>query len=207
MDPARRAIEGDRFLLASNLLMLVIALWRGWPLSSLLLPFWLQSVAIGFFQGVRMLRLKSFSTDGFTSNGKRVPETRAGKISTVVFFAVHYGFFHLGYLVFLVEFSSANTDPGYALYWWITVAALLLAELNAHRDDVRRDVGGKPNLGSLMFLPYLRVVPMHLMIFIGAALGDQPLAVIAFLLLKTASDWLMQICERKIEDSGRSRKT
>ncbi len=196
---ARRP-DGDRWLLASNLLTLVLALWQGWSLFDLLLPYWLQSVAIGVLQGRRMWVLQRFSTEGFTSNGKRVPETRAGLRGTVGFFAMHYGIFHLVYLIFVL--SHAGGPQGSIAWYLPCIAALLVAEVSAHRDDVRRDAGGRPNLGMLMFLPYLRVFPMHAMIFIGANFGNSSVSVFAFVLLKTGSDWLMQWCERWIERRG-----
>ena len=207
--------NGDRWLLVGNLITLVLALRQGWSLTDLLLPFWLQSVAIGVLQAIRMMRLKSFSTEGFTSNGKRVPETPAAKRSTVWFFAAHYGAFHLFYLFFIVgvasqEYSAADAAvfvPGTGRWYLACVAALVFAEIAAHRDDVRRDASGKPNLGLLMFLPYLRVVPMHLMIFIGGTFGSSSVSVIAFVSMKTASDWLMQFCERKIEQGGKKSRS
>lgn len=48
-----------------------------------------------------MMKLKKFSSVGLTSNGRPVPENKKGKRSTAFFFAVHFGFFHLGYLVFI----------------------------------------------------------------------------------------------------------
>ncbi len=46
-----------------------------------------------------------------------------------------------------------------------------------HRSSYRRHIAadreGFPNIGTMMFLPFLRVVPMHLTIGLAAALGMQ----------------------------------
>ena len=57
------------------------------------------------------------------------------------------------------------------------------------------DLRGRPNLGTLMFTPYLRVVPMHLAILAGGnAAGSVALWV--FSALKTASDLLLDHIDR-----------
>ena len=45
------------------------------------------------------------------------------------------------------------------------------------------------NIGRMMFSPYARIIPMHLIIIFGAFLGKSSL--IIFLLLKTAADIVM----------------
>ena len=48
-----------------------------------------------------------------------------------------------------------------------------------------------------MFTPYLRVVPMHLAILLGAQ-STGPWMLLVFTLLKTASDVLLDIVDRRI---------
>ena len=87
-------------LLVSNALTLVTALILKWPLAFVLWPYWIQSIIIGWYARKRMLALKNFSTEGFTSNDQPVPENEKGKRSTASFFVLHYGFFHFGYWFF-----------------------------------------------------------------------------------------------------------
>jgi len=49
-----------------------------WKVAWLLWPFWIQSVIIGVYARKRMLDLAQFSTEGFTSNERPVPENEQG---------------------------------------------------------------------------------------------------------------------------------
>ena len=75
-------------ILVSNALVIVYAMVENLDPGPMMVIYWAQSVIIGFFNFFRILLLKSFSTEGFTSNGTRVPETSKGKWSTALFFAV-----------------------------------------------------------------------------------------------------------------------
>ena len=70
-------------LLLANALVTVLALVLDWGLGDLMWPFYLQSLIIGWFARKRMLALQRFSTEGFSSNGQRVPEDEIGKRGTV----------------------------------------------------------------------------------------------------------------------------
>jgi 4-hydroxybenzoate polyprenyltransferase len=193
---ARRERTTLLALLAGNLATLVLALANGWSLGALVLPYWLQSVAIGVFNIRRMLALRRFSTEGFSSGGGPVPETRAGQVSTATFFAVHYGLFHLFYLLFLV---LALPAPGE----WPGVLAcgvvLWLSQWQAHRAERAADAQGRPNLGLMMFAPYVRILPMHLVLIFGVSMGGGgSFALLFFGVLKTAADLAAHAIEQHL---------
>ena len=184
-------------ILASNVLTIVLAFTQGWELMELLWVYWCQSVIIGFSNFMRMMKLRNFSTEGFSSNGDPVPETPEGKRSTAYFFAFHYGFFHVVYLVFLIpmgEGLNALVDP--------SVLAGILAFLASHvfsfRYNIQEDLKGRPNIGTMMFLPYARVVPMHLTIIFGIGFSSSPQALLLFLILKTIADVVMHVVEHRV---------
>ena len=192
--PADRAALG--WLVASNAVTVVIALWQGWSLGLLLWPYWLQSVIIGRFSYLRIRGLRRFSTEGFRINGRAVEPTESTQRQTAGFFALHYGAFHLVYAVFLTQQTMPAQD-------WIWVAVAGVAFFFNHRDSYLRfrdaDRQGEPNIGALMFLPYLRVLPMHLMIIFGVGfMGGGPFAVLLFALLKTVADCAMHVAEHRI---------
>ena len=73
---------------------------------------------------------------------------------------------------------------------------------DTRRNDAlsRGDLRGRPNLGTLMFTPYLRVLPMHLSILIGAALGGGTGLLVLFTVLKTVSDIGMDAVDRRMAE-------
>lgn len=185
-----------RNLLLSNAATLAAALAFDWNVGWLLWPYWMQSVIIGWYARKRMLTLHRFSTEGFTSNDKPVPEDESGKRSTANFFALHYGFFHAGYLVFLLSGHAVGNWRD-ALILAACGVSFVLSQQQTYAAQHAADVRGKPNLGALMFTPYLRVVPMHLAIIFGAG-STGTWAPWLFTALKTMSDLGLDAIDRRM---------
>lgn len=192
-------------LLAANAVTIVMAMVFNWDLSELIWIYWFQSIIIGFYQGRRMMALKKFSTQDIKMNDKPVPETPAGKRSTVVFFACHYGFFHVFYLVFLLLTARFELSR---IGWICFGVSIAFFAINHHYSFVanrERDSKRTPKLGAMMFFPYLRVFPMHLTIILGVHFteaGVSYLTLLLFLLLKTASDVAMHMIEHREKASA-----
>ena len=187
----------SRNLILANALTLTLALIFDWEASWLMWTYWVQSLVVGWYARKRMLALTRFSTEGFTSNGQRVPEDESGKRSTANFFAIHYGFFHLAYLVFLA--SQHRVDSWRDLLILLACGVSFVYSQRAtyaaqHASDLR----GKPNLGALMFTPYLRILPMHLAIIFGGGAAGGPALLIFFTALKTASDIGLDAIDRRM---------
>jgi len=190
-------------IIATNVLAIAMALWQQWPLVTLLWPYWLQSVIIGWYSRKRILALRDFSlanTSGFDRGSPQLT-----KRSTASFFVMHYGVFHLVYALFLWSATRGKVH-GITPYHvdaldLICMAVLAVSFVITHRAAYRRimaaDERCKPNIGGVMFLPYLRIVPMHLTIILGIAAGHGG-GVLLFGALKTAADALMQWIEHRI---------
>lgn len=197
---ADKSTDATPGLLIANAVTLVLALALHWSVASLLWPFWLQSVIIGWYARQRMLALTSFSTEGFTSNDQPVPENEEGKRSTANFFVLHYGIFHLAYLVFLFD----QAPPARLLDLVLLAAcgySFVYAQRKTFAEQVAADAQGRPNLGKLMFLPYLRVLPIHLSIVFGAA-STGAWGLFVFVPLKTIADLLLDRVDRNMADRG-----
>ncbi len=188
-------------IVAGNMLTMAFAIVQQWPVSEIMWIYWWQSVFIGVANFWRIWNLTEFSTEGMTMNDRPVPETPAGAQSTAIFFAIHYGFFHLVYMGFLFSMSKMIDMPPPTLIDNIltafAVAGFVASHLFSLRYNAARDFKSKkPNLGSLMFYPYLRIVPMHLTIIFGGAPGA--LNLIMFIGLKTLADAGMHVIEHHI---------
>lgn len=210
-------------IVAANAATLVLALWQQWSLLQLMWPYWMQSVIIGWYARQRILKLREFSTEGLRINKRAVAPTPETQRQVASFFALHFGFFHVVYLAFLLMFSTSADSAGFVtvnhegggtseVYMghlhpldYLAFGLLSLgfwgSHRASHREHVRADLSGCPNLGTLMFLPYARVVPMHLTIILGVVMGDA--AVWLFALLKTGADVIMHKVEHRLLGGGR----
>jgi hypothetical protein len=157
-------------LIFSNLLVIIFAVIDKLSALEVLWIYWGQSVIIGIFNFIKIITLKEFSTEGFKQGGKQVLPTKGAKISTAFFFLFHYGFFHLIYAVFLNGFSitgsfgSSEFETKYFLY---SVGMFFISYLAEFINSKKEEADVKPNLGKIMFAPYVRIVPMHLTIILG----------------------------------------
>jgi hypothetical protein len=180
-------------LLGANLFALFIAFLQNWSLAELMLIYWAQSVIIGASYVARIRSLDKFSTKNFKINDKSVEPTASTKRQTAIFFALHYGFFHLAYLMFILsEAPGALFDLGFVL----CTAAFAFNHVFSYRYHREMDRAGTPNIGTLMFTPYIRIVPMHMTIVLGGSLAGTD-NLLLFGLLKTAADTLMHVVEHK----------
>lgn len=186
-------------LIVVNLAVVALALVQHWSLPDLMLIYWCQSVIIGVSQAIRMASLREFSTDNLQMNEQDVDPTPATQRSVVGFFLLHYGFFHVGYLVFIF----ADAQP--AVDWTLVLAAGAFAFHHFHSlaYNIEVDRRGCPNIGTLMFTPYLRIIPMHLTIIFGGAIGIQSSgALLLFGLLKLGADVGMHLVEHATYQGG-----
>jgi len=191
-----------RFLILSNIVLIIFALVENWNLITIMYIYWCQSIIIGFFTFLKMLTLKNYSTEGVNYN--TMPVTIAAKVFMSFFFLFHYGMFHFGYYMFLISgafFSSSLdlTSLGIALY--IVVGVFFVNHLYSFLHNRERDANKKQNIGKIMFFPYIRIIPMHLTIVFGGIFmmggGNPKDVILLFLLLKTFADVAMHSVEHR----------
>ncbi len=178
-----------------NIISIVLAYYQQWPLGQLLWVYWAQSVIIGVTNVIRIRSLKAFSTEGMRMNNRPVPETDKAKREIANFFVLHYGGFHLLYALFIWQ-KLPLTDVDLTLMVGLLIGASGFAGSHAYslRHNLSRDFRDKkPNLGTLMFYPYLRIIPMHLTIIFAANIDS--LGLMIFMGLKTLADAGMHIIE------------
>jgi len=182
-------------LLFSNFTVVILAMVQGWNIIPLLWIYWSQSVIIGFFNWRRIKQLKTFSTKGFKIDGQLVEATEKTKKSTARFFLLHFGLFQISYFIFLM--SITETIPTEViLSASVGITLFLFNHFYSYRYNLEKDLATIPNVGTMMFFPYARIIPMHLIIFIGLWVGrGSKTELFFFLLLKTGVDLLMHVVQ------------
>ncbi|MCK9361032.1 DUF6498-containing protein [Patescibacteria group bacterium] len=192
-------------LIASNAITIYLALTQGWNLGTLMWVYWIQSVIIGVFHFIRILRLEKFSIEGVKVNGKEIPVTSSEVLVKgffATFFAIHYGIFHFVYLVFLIVGVFTPVFGSGAPEWReVGFASLIFFgnHLFSFFFNQSRD-SHEQNIGAVMMYPYGRILPMHITIIIGAFVNALPL----FLILKAVADAVTHVLEHALLRKGRN---
>jgi len=168
-------------LLTVNLLTILLALFQNWNFLVLVWIFWFQNIIVGFFNFLRILTLKNENL------GKRI-------VYAFGFF-LHYGGIHLAYAIFLFVITLFNRSTGILvndiLFALLSIVLFFFNHLFSFLKNLKRD--RKEDIKTLMKRPYLRVIPIHIVVLFALFL---PFSVsIVFLLLKTFVDLLTHISE------------
>jgi len=102
--------------------------------------------------------------------------------------------FHVVYLAFIMDAApfTLPADSGFL----ICTGAFAFNHFYSYRYHRDVDRLGTPNIGTLMFTPYLRIVPMHITIVLGAALSGGG-GLVLFGVLKTIADAAMHVIEHR----------
>jgi|SRR3989344_7394247 len=171
-------------LISSNILTIILAITQNWSLGILLWIYWFQSIIIGILNVFKILVLKNFSTENFKINEQNVSPNNRTKIFVALFFAFHYGFFHFIYSIFLTLILTVSLIDSKIIL--LTALIFLINHSFSFFSNLKND--RNKNIGQVMFFPYIRIIPMHLIILLGFFIGNSLFGLILFLLLKTLAD-------------------
>jgi len=185
-------------LLISNGLAIWWAARDHLSLQTVMMIYWAQSVTIGAVNVLRILALREYSTEDFRMGGPLSPSVGT-KLRIAGFFALHYGFFHVVYLVFILAAMTrghVDVNVPFVLYGAALFAGTDLAALALHWNAETR---GR-NIGKVMFAPYARIVPMHLAIIFGGFVNFHPgLTLWLFQGLKSIADVVTHLLQHRLK--------
>lgn len=192
-------------LIVINIITIILAVWQNWGLIPLLYIFWGQSVIIGIFNAIEIFTLKNFSTENFKMNGRPIENTKSAQRSVGLFFCVHYGFFHFMYFIFIPfvaalgkkEWGDSFDADDFRMAFFSVVLNIVLFFIS-YLIDYRykhKHYSLTPNIGTLMFFPYIRVFPLHAVIIFAFFMGSKN-SLLLFLSLKLLADAGMHIVDR-----------
>jgi hypothetical protein len=165
-----------RALILVNVVMIIVAVALGWSVIDVMWVYWAQSVIIGSIAIFRILLMKQVFAAGF--------------------FLVHYGMFHLVYFFFL--YSADESQPGVPIVGIALCSFMfLMNHIFSSWHNWKRDMKRKPEPGTLMLAPYMRIIPMHLTIIFGSEYATSTATLALFLFLKTIMDVIMHLVEHR----------
>jgi hypothetical protein len=175
-------------LITINVLTIIIAVLQNWQISSVIWIFVIENFMVGFFNILRIVSLKHFDTRGVKINKRPLPTNPTKseriwiKLYITFFFLIHYGMFNLTYVAFLGgQFSEGLVIFQDPIFYILAISFIInhTISFNSYlKDEGKRN----QNIGTVMFRPYFRVLPVHLFIVFGLFLFQDSSAVVVFLL-------------------------
>jgi hypothetical protein len=185
MNPLQKILRDPAFWALMGFNIILIVEYRDDPnyYTTLVWIFWVQSVIIGIFNFFDMLTLQKVEVGNFTINDE-VPSPAKAKGCLSFFFLVHYGGFHIGYLVFLFISFKFTAIDFYVLK--MAFLGLLVSSLIQFIQNKTVYKNVPRSITKMFFVPYLRIVPMHLTILLPQFMHWQP--GLTFLVLKAVFD-------------------
>lgn len=185
-------------LLAANIAAFAAVEITKESLTSILWAYWFQSVAIGVVNYQYIKSLRNFSSTNFKYNGRPLSDVPDAKNKVARFFLIHYNIFHFAYLVGIVminiDYNTLEIDLSHTFSLPALGGGLLFGVyhiLHYKLDKSAYDPDARVHIGAVMFLPYLRILPMHLAIVFGAF--SPAAAFTTFIWLKISADVIMQL--------------
>lgn len=155
--------------------------------------YWIQSVLIGFFNFLDLLTMKNGKPGSFNINDKPYDGSVVAKGCSAFFFLFHYNVFHLVYAIFVVIQVKGSLDVQFLT---ISAIIILIECIICFIRNKRIQQYQEVNVGFVFVMPYVRIIPMHLMILLPGFLGMK--ASIIFLVLKAITDILMYLISKNI---------
>ena len=177
-------------LIAVNLINILMAIIFNWNIYDVMLVYWFQSVSIGIFTFYKLYSYPIEKINQEMEGGKAlevndlaVTNPIAAKIFIAGFFALHYGFFHLVYIIFIVGFAFSEGFP-LDLIGGLVGALLFFANhfysyiINRDEDNNLTDTDNGNtqsstalSIADIFSKPYTRIIPIHLTIMAGGVIS------------------------------------
>jgi len=202
------------FLIASNLIPLVMLISGKWDFREVIILYWAESGIIGFFNIFKIILVKKLTNENNKNNVNilNVPPRFLLKLFFAVFFCVHFGGFMAGHAVFLsgliLGAFDKNSSFGFNdfINYLYSVKTGIIALFISHGFSFFKNfiIEGEIETATIqdMFTaPYSRIVVMHITIIAGAflmmLLKFPQIFSTVFVLLKIFLDTNAHLKERK----------
>ncbi len=191
-----------------NLIPIWGVFFRDWSVHEIVAIYWIENVTVGIVNLLKLLTNRNERT--------KLPQ----RLFLSAFFAVHYGAFCAGHATFVFgvlggEDSSISAN-GLGETAWSALMAYPVAFagfLLSHLFSFVLNYHGKGEaehleIGKVMFLPYSRIVILHLTIIFGAlaieALGNPKALILVLVAAKTIGDVILHKREHRSLEMSQS---
>jgi hypothetical protein len=204
-------------LLAANSIPLAGVMFLGWDVFSIVILYWAENLAIGFYNVLKMVFVKV-----------DFPKDHLGKLFFIPFFCVHFGGFTAAHGLFILlifkkgsgDLMNENPWPCFFVFLQLLfnvikqVYAIIPADMKyallglfiSHgisfvynyflKGEYERE-----KINSLMAKPYKRVIVLHVTVLVGGflslALGEPAAILFVLVVLKTVLDVNFHLRERR----------
>ena len=219
MNPIQNKIQTPAyFLIASNLIPIIGVLFFNWNLFIIIFLYWAESGIIALYNIIKMALLKEGGIGGI----ERVIQSPLlwkfvkilNKVILLPFFIIHFSGFMFGHLVFI--FALFSKDSGFSVSFKnffdilkIIYPALITIFISHGISFYKNFILGKEykkiTTSEQMFLPYKRIVVMHITIiasgFTVVIFGSSQYAIILLIVVKTIVDLFSHLNEHKKKQS------
>lgn len=183
-------------LLAVNIIVLLIGISESWNERNFVLVYFTQSIFIGIFQFAKTVSLKKISTKNFVIYEYSVEPSKKEKLQNAIFFLFNFLFYLFIYfiIIFFLTNSQFNLTTGVTLAVLLFFANHLFSFLINFEEDRKR----KLNLGQLITMPYLRVIPLNVTAILSLFVPGWHLL---FVIVKIFLDTSLHVFEHTLEKS------
>lgn len=182
-------------LLLANLFAICSFIFGGGSITQVLITFWLQSVIIGVVNVFRILRTKPRTV-------KYLGSSNDNNLYYALFFVIHYGAFHIAYLVYLLGLGfGSEANSAFNLKEQSAGISIVALTINSvlfaihHISTYRQESLSESNILAIFFKPYARVVPMHVVLIAAGHIlnlhGVDMILFVIFTLLKMITDLVL----------------
>lgn len=185
-------------LIIANFIPLWGVLFRGWDIANILHLYWAENLAFGLITILRIL------------TNRHARGSLPGKVFLSVFFTIHYGIFCYGHSVFVFSdfiggshrLGASSGAADYLREHWFVVAGFFGSHLvSFFFNYLGKGEAERLDPGKVMFMPYRRIVILHVTIILGGmavmALGSSAALVAVLVIAKTAGDLVLHFHEHR----------
>ncbi len=204
-----------------NLIPLFGAIFLGWDLTTLLIIYWSENIAIGFWNVLKLLKAPRINDKNnkyhlsIEDSSKEQIDRMNNPANLVIvrlffttFFLVHYGLFTVGHGVFIFTIGL-QTSIDFFSYLPGVFFAFILIFLSHGISYFINFIGKKEyentSASELMIKPYKRIFITHFVVFIVfAALqdsGSPMISAVILIIIKTVGDLIFHNIEHRAASS------